>query len=452
MVRLRLWVLAGWLLVLVAGIVAAGRLTPSLATSFAVPGTESERARTILADAFGERPDGTFTLVARVPRTSDPAARHAFATLLARAAATVPTARAGDVREGTKVLYGSVSTSLELQEAKRHTDRLRAAVADDTTDLDVLVTGQPAFQADVEPVVAADLRRGQLIAVGVALAVLLAVLGVSLAVVVPFVFAACSIGLTLTLVLLLAQRMTVATYVTNLVDLIGLGLAIDYSLLVVLRQREELARGGSVEDATVRTVATAGRTAVFSGTAVAIGLGLLLVVPVPFIRSLGLGGLLLPLASIAALLTLQPALLALLGRRGISGRRRPGDRGAPASAGVWARIARAVMRHPVAALAAGAGVLVAASAPALSMSVTPGSLSALPSAMEASQGYALLRDGVGPGVVTPTSVVVDTGAAGGADRPDVTAAVDRLRAIVLSERQRIARMRQTAERIVRTFV
>ena len=104
------------------------------------------------------------------------------------------------------------------------------------------------------------------------------------------------------------------TYVRNLVELIGLGLAVDYSLLVVHRYREELRRGLGSDEAVVRTIATAGRAVAFSGGAVAVGLGLLLVVPVPFIRSMGIGGLLIPVVSVVAALTLQPALLSLLGR------------------------------------------------------------------------------------------------------------------------------------------
>src|SRR4029077_6849537 len=107
-----------------------------------------------------------------------------------------------------------------------------------------------------------------------------------------------------------------ATYVTNLVELIGLALAIDYSLLVVYRFREELERDDSVEEAVVRTMTTAGRSVVFSGAAVTLGLALLLFIPVPFVRSLGIGGFLIPLASVAAATTLLPALLSVYGRRG----------------------------------------------------------------------------------------------------------------------------------------
>ena len=138
----------------------------------------------------------------------------------------------------------------------------------------------------------------------------------SLVALVPFVFAACTITLTLTVLYAIAQHFSMVSYVTNLVELIGLGLAVDYSLLVVSRYREELDRADTTDAAIVRTMATAGRAVIVSGTTVAIALALLLLVPVPFIRSLGVGGFLVPLASIAAAMTLQPVLLSFAGRRG----------------------------------------------------------------------------------------------------------------------------------------
>ena len=168
----------------------------------------------------------------------------------------------------------------------------------------------------------------------------------------------------------------------------GLGLAIDYSLLIVHRFREEVVRDGDVDAAIGRTMATAGRAVVFSGGAVAIGLGLLLFVPVPFIRSMGIGGLLVPVASILAALTLQPALLSLLGRH-VSAPRRDGR--------FWGRLARRIMRHPLVFLAAGTAVLVALALPALSLRVTPGSLTGIPASTEAVRGYDALRAGLGGG-------------------------------------------------------
>src|SRR5262249_40607124 len=161
-------------------------------------------------------------------------------------------------------------------------------------------------------------------------------------------------------------------YATNLVKLIGLGLAIDYSLLVVTRYREELRRGRHRDDAIARTMATAGRAVLFSGLAVAIGLALLLAVPVPFIRTLGLGGLLTRPASVAGALTLRPVLLSSLGPRAAEGRRLPLPR-VP-----WARLAAAVTRRPLAVAVGVVAVLVACAAPALLLRLTPGSLASLP--------------------------------------------------------------------------
>ena len=107
--------------------------------------------------------------------------------------------------------------------------------------------------------------------------------------------------------------MELTTYCTNLVSLIGLGIAIDYSLLIVYRFREEIRNGQDKDAAIVTTMNTAGRAVVFSGTAVAIGLSLLLFMPLPFMRGFGIGGLIIPTVSVVAAMTFLPVLLSLLG-------------------------------------------------------------------------------------------------------------------------------------------
>jgi len=209
----------------------------------------------------------------------------------------------------------------------------------------------------------------------------------------------------------------ITSYATNLVELIGLGLAIDYSLLIVCRFREELAGDDSTGAAVARTMAGAGRAVVFSGFAVAIGLALLFFVPVPFIRTLGLAGLLIPLVSVAAALTLQPALLSLVGRRAL-GRSRT-NRREP-----WAALARVVMRRPLAVLLPTTAVLLAAAAPVFTLHLTPGSLSSLPRTTEATRGFVALGDAFGVGALTPTEVVVDTGRPNAARAPRIHAALD----------------------------
>ena len=422
--RFRFAVLACWLAVVVAGVWSSAQLPALLANSFAVPGTDSERARVILARDFGEHAEGAFTVVFQVRRPSDRALRTRLQRRLERAAHAVPTGRAGTLRAGGGVLYGDVETTLALPDAKRYTAALRRALSDPGGPA-ALVTGQPALQHDLDPVFAADLRRGEAIALPAALLVLVAVLGLSLAVAIPFVFAACTIAGTLAALYGVAHVLSPATYVTNLVVLVGLGLAIDYSLLIVLRFREELARGLPADDAAVHTMATAGRAVVFSGLAVAIGLATLLFVPVPFVRSLGIGGLLIPLASIAAALTLQPVLLSLLGRHGA---RRAGSPSATRDVerGLWARLSRSIMRRPAACLAAGGAVLLAAAAPVAYLELTPASVSGFPRSPEAVRGYELLRERVGPGAITPIQVLVATGGPGRAREPETRAAIDRL--------------------------
>ena len=417
--RFRAAVVIAWLVVLLLGAWSSSRLAPLLSNSFDVPGTDSDRARSLMADHFHERPDGVFTVVFEVRHPSDRRLRERLQRRVERAATAVPTARAGPAGAGGGVVFVEVATTLDLQHAKGYTNALRDALQDGPGPRP-LVTGQPAIQHDLDPILAADLRRGEVIAVPVALLVLLAVLGFSLAVAIPFLVAACTITATLIVVYALAHTVPMVTYVTNLVALIGLALAVDYSLLVVHRFREELAGGGAVDDAVVRTIATAGRAVVASGLAVAAGLALLLFLPVPLLRSMGVGGLLIPLASILATLTLQPALLSLLGRRAS---RRPRLR---VEGGLWARLAQVVMLRPLVFLFAGGTLLLAAAVPLGSLEVTPGSFSALPQSPEAMRGYALLREGVGRGAVTPTHIVIDAGAPGRARLPPARAAVERL--------------------------
>jgi len=385
--RVRIPVLLAWAAILVAGFVASLHLSRLLADVFTVPGTDSDRARLILQREFGDRPDGVFTVVFKGLDATR--AQHR----LDAAAKLVPTAHASRVQSRNGIAYGEVDSTLDLQQAKSYTERLRRALPG------AYVTGQPAIQHDLEPVLATDLHKGEAIALPIAFLVLLAVLGLSLAAFVPFVFAGATIFGTLGIVWLLAHDLTMVSYVTNLVELVGLGLAIDYSLLVVSRFREELDADGDVDAAVVRTMQTAGRAVMFSGATVAIGLALLLFVPVPFIRSLGFGGFLVPLISLVAAATLQPAMLSVLGRR-VRGRTfRPNGT-------FWHRLAGAIMRRPKRFLAVGAAVLLAAAVPAFWIRLTPGALSALPNGPQSVTGLRLLFGDAGPGALTPTELVV----------------------------------------------
>jgi putative drug exporter of the RND superfamily len=424
--RFRLLVLACWLGVLIAALAPAGELPGLLSNSLSIPGTGSQAAQSILAAHFGERTEGLFTVVFRAPEPSKRLMR-ALNRRLATATRSVPNAHATTLRAEDGIVWADIETRLDLQRAKGYTARLRAIL--DRPGLPRAdLTGQPALQHDLDPILSSDLRRGAALALPVALLVLLAVLGLSAAVLIPFLFAACTIAATLAILYGLAHALVLSSYVPNLVGLIGLGLAIDYSLLIVCRFREELARdGSSVEEAVVRTMSTAGRAIVVSGFAVAIGLAVILLMPVPFVRSLGFAGFLVPLVSVLAALTLQPALLSLFGRRGmrrvrvLSFRR---DRNP--ERGFWEALASAIDRRPAPLLAAGVAALVVAAAPVAYLQLTPGSISAIPQSTQSARGLALLRQRIGPGAITPIEVAIDGGAPGAARSRALRAATERL--------------------------
>ena len=425
-IRWRIVVIALWVAVVVVGVLAAGRLPRLLSTSLAVPGTGSEQADAILTQHFGENIEGTFTVVFHVANPSAPTLR-AMDQRFAAAARAVPTGRVMALRPVEGILYGDVGTSLALQQAASYTGSLRHALKESGLPA-AYVTGAPALQYDIQPILTADLRRGEAIAVLAALVLLAIVLGPSVALLIPLAVAASTTTAALAIIFALAHEFLMVLYVPNLVQLIGLGLAVDYSLLIVHRFRHELAdEERPVDDAIVATMASAGRTVLFSGVAVAIGLSVVLIVPVPFVRSLGFAGLVVPLVSVVAALTLQPSLLSLLGRHGMQkvrpsrpGARRDGERG------LWSRLARMVMRRPIVVLAGSVAVLVAAAMPAVWLQLTPGSVVAIPQNIQSARALALLRHRIGPGVITPIEVVLDGGAPGRATAPAISAATLRL--------------------------
>jgi RND superfamily putative drug exporter len=440
MLRLRWPVLGIWIAVLIAGGVASVQLSGLLSNDFGVPGTDSAQAQSILQQRFGDRSDGEYLVIFEVTRVANRPLLARLQRTVDRAVTVIPTARAGPLQAvGDHVVEGTVVSQLDLARAKASTAALERALGQ-PSGAHVYVSGQAAIQHDLDPIFSQDLRRGEFaIAIPVALCVLVLVLGVSAIVSVPLVFAGTTIAATLGIVFLFAHVLPMATYVTNLVELIGLALAIDYSLLIVYRFREELAAGREPHEAVVHTMATAGRSVVFSGATVAVGLALLLFIPVPFVRSLGIGGFLIPLVSIVAALTLLPVLLSLNGRRGAARVRiadtvrdrlriplpRAGSRG-DIEQGLWARYAHLIMRRPLVFVTAGALALAFAAAPALGLRLTPGSADGIPRFPQSVQGFDLLRRAAGPGALSPTQLVVDAGESGRVFGRDLQAATARL--------------------------
>ena len=281
------------------------------------------------------------------------------------------------------------------------------------------VTGQSAVEHDLDPVMSNDLMVGELfIAIPIALAILIFVFG-SLAFLLPFMLAARRDPGHARDPLDLRELHGAVDVPQNMVMLIGLGIAVDYSLLMVYRYREEHRAGRSREDAVVRTMETAGRAVIFSGTAVAIGLALMLAMPLPFMRGFGIAGLLIPLVSVLAAMTLLPVLLYWLEDRldrvrlipkSVQERRWDHERG------FWPRLAGAIMRRPV-VFATGRSPpdCSLVGLPVTQLSLTPGSNTGVPQNLEAVRGLNVLEDAVGAGALAPSDVVIDTGRPGGAD-------------------------------------
>ena len=239
---------------------------------------------------------------------------------------------------------------------------------------------------------------------GVGALVVLAFVFASLLAFVPLLIAVVSILSTFLLLFGLAQVVEVSFVVQFLVALIGLGVAIDYSLLLVVRWREELAEGRAGQAAIEAAMATSGRAIAFSGTTVAIGLLALVVVPVPFIRSIGYGGLLIPLLSVLVSLTLLPVLLERYGERLAWPRRRNEAR----PSRTWTRWAGWVTRRDM--LAAVVGLLIVGALAVAALGLRPGdpTLDALATSGPAYDGHvALERGGTGPGALTPIEILAD---------------------------------------------
>ena len=220
MLRFRWPILVVWLVVILAGGYATTKLSPLLSNTFTVPGTDSERVRTILQDHFGDRSDGEFLIVYKI-REGTAGVRLKLERSIRDAAKAVPSGKAAPLREAPGgVLYGSILTTFNLADAKGYTDDIKRRLTA-PPGVDAYVTGQPAIEHDLDPILNSDLAKGESIVLPIALLVLLTVFGLSFAATVPFLFAAATITGTLGIVFVAAHFLTMATYVTNLVQLIG---------------------------------------------------------------------------------------------------------------------------------------------------------------------------------------------------------------------------------------
>ena len=396
-INARALVLTIWIALTAFGLFGASNLDQYLTTSLTVPGSSSAAANEILNKEFKANTEGTFTVMYKYKQASAEQIAN-FKIAVARASRVIPRSEITNEKAFAGTLYSNISTSFDLKEAASYTKSLREALIGQGLT-GALVTGPPAIESDVVPMLSNDLHRGQLIAVVLATLLLIATLGFSWAVLIPLLFGLATIATTLGIIYLLAQKFLMVLYVPNIVELIGLGLAIDYSLLMVHRYRREL---GQSQDPIAQTMKTAGRTAVISGITVALGLATLLLVPVPFVRSIGLACLILPLVSILAAITLQPILLSML-----AAKPKVGFKGVLGFS--FDRLTNIAIAKPGKVFASTLIALSILLSALMWLQVTPSSLSAIPSNLESAQALNSVTDKVGIGVITPHEIVVDLG-------------------------------------------
>ena len=297
--------------------------------------------------------------------------------------------------------------------------------AESRPPFELTVTGECTADLDVNRILDEDLRKGELlIGLPAALLVLLLVFGTFVAALVPLLLAIVAITAALALAAIASQAADLSVFLLNMLTVMGLAIGVDYSLFVLSRFREERAVGRSREEAIAVTGATASRAVLFSGLAFALAMSGLLLVPDTILRSLGFGAILVGVTSVAAALTLLPALLALIGDR-LGALRVPlPGLGATGEGRIWSAIARTVTRRPLIWLLASSAVLLLLALPALDLKIGTSGIRSLPDDAPSKQGFLALERSFGVGTADSVLVVVD----GDASEDQVQAGIQRLRA------------------------
>ena len=386
-VRRRWTVLLAWVVLVALGFTVGSGVFSRMTAVGGSSSAESVRAWELLDDVATTGPRVVAVVDDVDPRAADvraevTAATADLAALDGVAQAADPYGPAGPalVAQDGRALVVAADLERDLVDAEQ--ERVLDAVVARLRAVDVgtvRVGGDLLLNREINAAVEHDLERGELLSLPVALVVMVVVFGGVLAAGLPLVAALSTIAGALLVLLGASYAMDLSPDVVSVVTVLGLGLAIDYGLLIVSRFREERAHGLVVADAVVRTCATAGRTVAFSGVTVAVSLCGLLVLDDPTFRSMGLAGIAVVLVAVAAALTLTPALLALLG-----GRLRVREV-AVRDDGRFFRLARRVQRRPLLVALATAAVLAASAAPFLGVRFIDGGAELIPRSFETRQ-------------------------------------------------------------------
>ncbi len=427
--------LAAWLLALILAVGTIVALLDLTSEGELTSNPESEQGYDLIGEHFPPSPDDEYVnelvLVRSATRTVDDAAfRAKVDTLLDEIRATGIAHNATSFYENAEASLVSADRDATLipiglqGDCEAGGERLIAITRAATGgDFQVHVSGECSADVDLNRILNDDLKTGELyFGLPAALVILVLVFGALVAAVVPLLVALFSIGIALGLAALFSQGLDLSVFLFQMTTVMGLAIATDYGLFIVSRYREERALGRAEPDAIAAAGATASRAVLFSGMAFVLAMSGLLLVPDSILRSLGVGAMTVGLVSVAAALTLVPALLGILGDK-VNALRIPFLGRAVDSAGkeglFWSRIARAVMRRPVVSLVASIVVLLAAAVPVLDLRLSQPGLRSFPDSAPSKAGFRALEEEFGVGTVDSALVVVE----GDADSAPLRSAV-----------------------------
>jgi uncharacterized membrane protein YdfJ with MMPL/SSD domain len=420
--RRRRWVLAAWVAIVVLALPFAAKQTEHLTGGgFDVPGSESKAVADSMQGVFARESGGVAVLLRATPEASA-AERAAAVARVRREVAKVEgisvspaVARRAEVqlRRGDSALL-PLASAVAPDELIDPAVDLREALTPGTADGGVTpyLAGQPTVWAGMQELSKEDLAKAEASGFPIVALILLVIFGSLAAAVLPLTLGFVSVIVTGALIYFISLQMTTSVFVTNMASMIGIGVAIDYSLFILARYREERRAGRECEEARAEALATSGLAVAFSGLAVIVSLAGLWMVDNQALRSMALGAMTVVAVSILTATTLLPALIAMLGDRVMPGgivarvlrfvkekvfRRQPRPAAAEAGNGFWDGWARRVMARPVAAAVGSAAVLLLLAAPVLSMQTGTTALEQFPTDSDVRVGNELVSAQLGGG-------------------------------------------------------
>ena len=425
LIRWRGWVIAAWAALALLFAPRACHVQRVLAVRGSnVEATESARANQLIRAAFPNPIADYVAIVVHGPvRWTDPrfdAVLDSLSTAIARRPYISQVVSVRTIGESsfvskdrrTTFLIAALTPSSTSDLNRTVVPDLRALVAETMdrmprgAEFEVMVTGNPALDYDVRSISAEDTQRSEERVLPVTLVVLVIAFGALVAATLPIIVGVVAITIALGLVTVAAQYQTMSVFVLNITTMVGLGVGIDYSLLIVTRFREELNRGLSPADAAVRTIETAGSAVVTSGLTVVVGFAALIGTPLTETRSVGIGGLIVVAVAVLLATTLLPAVLAVLGRNIDRPKWLAKFLVRIHTPSGWERWARWLGHRPWRAIAGGGIALVILTLPLTQIRIGLPARNWFPPESESGRGLAVLRDMGASGVIMPIRIVV----------------------------------------------